>query len=215
MEESMKSIVISLALLVPLAALANDETYGIEKKAETKDSKAYNKDKKAEEKNEKIGAQTDLSQSQLLDKLHKVSMGHVEMGNLAQTHAKSDKVKRYGEKMAKDFTQLDQQVIDYAKGHDIVLSDATGMFKSGKGEAKAEAKEEKMGNLGKLQGEDFDKQFLSSTISGCERLIPVLEGTKGKFDDSKFDRVIGKAVDTLKSYQRDAEKLQKDYAPAS
>jgi predicted outer membrane protein len=210
----MKAIVISLAMMVPLAALANDETYGIEKKSETKDSKAYGKDKKADEK-EKVGVQTDLSQSQLLDKLHKVSIGHVEMGNLAQTHAKSDKVKRLGEKMAKDFTQLDQQVIDYAKGHDIVLSDATGMFKGSKSETKAGEKEEKMTNLGKLQGEDFDKQYLSSTISGCERLIPVLEGTKGKFDDNKFDRVIGKAIDTLKSYQKDAEKLQKDYAPAS
>jgi predicted outer membrane protein len=196
----MKAIAISLALLVPLAALAADEKYGNEKKAET------NTEKKTDEK---VGAQTEMSQSQVLDRLHRVSLNRVELGNLAQTHAKSEKVKHFGEKMAKDFTDIDQQVIDYAKGHDIVLSEATAS-KEGK-----QAKEEKMTSLGKLQGEEFDKKFLSATIESGHRITSQLEAAKGKYEDAKFDRVLGKAIDTLKQYQRDAEKLQKDYAPAS
>jgi len=204
----MKAILISAALLAPLAALANDETYSTEKKADTKPAV----EKKADDK---LAIDTELSQSQLLDKLHKVSLGHTEMANLAQTHAKNDKLKRLGSKMAKDFAGLDQEVIGYAKDHDIVLSDATGMFKKGEKPAmKAGAKNEMYG-LGKLTGEAFDKAFLSATVDGCQRFVPTLEGAKGKFDDMKFDRVLGKAIDTLKAYEKDAEKLQKDYAPAS
>lgn len=213
----MKALLISACLFAPALALANDETYGLEKKADNKhDAKKSDDIKKDEKKDhEQAKVQTDLSQSQLLDKLHKVNTGHVEMGNLAQTHAKSDKLKRLGDKMAKDFTTVDQNVIAYAKDHDIVLADATGMFKGRLDKAELNQKGEKFGNLGKLQGEQFDKQFLSAITEGCEKFIPVLEGAKGKFDDAKFDRVLGKAVDTLKSYQKDAEKLQKDYAPST
>jgi predicted outer membrane protein len=144
-----------------------------------------------------------------------VGVGHTEMGNLAQTRAKSDKVKGFGEKMAKDFVRLDQQFIDYAKDHDIVLSDATGMFKGTvKGDVKnRDAKFEK---LGKLQGEAFDRAFLTATVEGCEKFIPVLEASKGKYEDASFDRVLDKAINTLKGYQKEAQTItEKDYAPAS
>src|SRR5262249_21011229 len=142
------------------------------------------------------GAKPEMSQSQVLNKLHKVSLSHVELGNLAQTHAKSDKVKSLGEKMSKDFGKIDQTVVDYAKEHDIVLAEATSMGHKGTkagsqadmktgtetmgNEAQAnndignkvgesttgmdEARSSKMERLGKLQGEEFDKAFLTETI---------------------------------------------------
>ncbi|MBK7864375.1 MAG: DUF4142 domain-containing protein [Archangiaceae bacterium] len=203
----MKAILISVSLLAPLAAMAADEN-----RPTTAEKAEKRADAKAKENPAPVA--TDLSQSQLLDKLHKVSTGHTEMGNLAQTHAKSDKVKTLGEKMAKDFSGLDQHVIGYAKDHDIVLSAGNVMGKE-KPTADQKAKMEKFSNLPKLQGEEFDKTFLAATIDGCQKFIGVLEGAKGKFDDMKFDRVLSKAIDTMTSYQRDAEKLQKDYAPAS
>src|SRR5438067_1521571 len=118
----MRAMLISAMLLAPVIAMANDETYNKEKKAEKKDIGV----KKTDSVKERAAEYT---QAQLLDKLHKVSVGHSEMGNLAQTHAKSDKVRDFGGKMTKDFEKLDQDVIGYAKDHDIVLSDATGMFK--------------------------------------------------------------------------------------
>lgn len=204
----MKAMFISAALLASAAAYAADV-----KKVESKDQKE--KAAVAEKKSDDVKpVQTDYSQSELLDKLHKVAVGHTEMGNLAQTRGADDKVKRLGQKMAKDFVNLDQQFISYAKDNDIVLSDATGMFR-GADKKGASKKSESMERLGKLQGEGFDRAYLTATIDGCEKLIPILEGAKGKFEDGKFDRVLGKAIDTLKSYQKEATKLQQDYAPAS
>lgn len=237
----MKAMFISAALLASAAAFAADvkkveskdqkadkgiekpppEAFGTpEEKAEAKKEKAKaeerkDKDAVADKKSDDVKpVQTDYSQSELLDKLHKVAVGHTEMGNLAQTRGANAKVKRLGQKMAKDFVNLDQQFIDYAKGNDIVLSDATGMFR-GADKKGAANKSESMERLGKLQGEGFDRAFLTATVDGCEKFIPVLEGAKGKFEDGKFDRVLGKAIDTLKSYQKEAAKLQQDYAPAS
>ncbi len=221
----MKAMLMSAVLLASAAALAGDvkkvnekgdEKSALEKpRPETYGATNEKDEKYTEKKTDDVKpVQTDLSQSELLDKLHKVAVGHTEMGNLAQTRARSDKVKRLGQRMSKDFVNLDQQFIDYAKKNDIVLSDATGMFKGSEKKA-ASQKSESMERLGKLQGDAFDRAFLTSAIDGCEKFIPVLEGAKGKFDDAKFDRVLGKAIDTLKGYQKDAEKLREDYAPAS
>ena len=200
----------------PVYEKTYNEKFGTpeEKKAAREADQKDRKEKVATDDKDVKPVQSDLSQSELLDKLHKVAVGHTEMGNLAQTRAKSDKVKRMGEKMSKDFVNLDQQFIDYAKTHDIVLSDATGMFKSGEKKATSK-KAESMERLGKLQGEAFDKAYLTATVEGCEKLIPVLEGAKGKFEDNKFDRVLSRAIDTLKGYQKDAAKIREDYAPAS
>ncbi len=202
----MKAILISAALIVPVVALAADDKYKDERKSEMK---ASDKDRKAYDKT--APAKSDLSQSELLDKLHKVSVGHTEMGNIAQTRAKSDKVLKLGQKMSKDFVKLDQRVIGYAKDNNIVLSDAlTGMKKP---DMKAAAKNE-WADLGKLQGEEFDKKFLSATIDGCQKFIGTLEAARGQYDMS-FDRVLDDAIDTMKSYERDATSIQKDYAPAT
>jgi predicted outer membrane protein len=216
----MKTLIVSLALMVPLAALADDQKYNIEKKADAPKKDVDIKDKDKDKDRDIIS--TDLTQTQLSNKLHKVSMGHVEMGNLAQTHAASDKVKKLGEGMAKDFTKLDQAVIDYAKDHDIVLADALNMGReqtAAKPGGKVSEKDKKASDfdrLGKLSGSEFDKAFLTSTIEGCERFIPVLEGAKGKWDDKAFDRVLNRAIDTLKSAHKEAEKLRgEDITPAS
>lgn len=231
----MKAMFISAALLASAVAFADKppakafgatnpkadiddkytETYeAIERKADGKPAKVETRAGAKVTKEVKV-EKTELSQSELLDKLHKVSVGHTEMGNLAQTRGKSDKVKGFGEKMTRDFVRLDQQFIDYAKDHDIVLSDATGMFKgSVKGDVKN--RDAKFDKLGKLQGEAFDRAFLTATVDGCEKLIPVLEGAKGKYEDSRFDRVLEKAIDTLQGYQKEAQQItEKDYAPAT
>jgi predicted outer membrane protein len=195
----MRAILISGLLLAPLLARAAGEPYA--------------KDKKAEGKPE-------LSQTQLLDKLHHVNVTHIEMGNLAQTHAKSDKVKDYGARMTKDFEKLDRDVISYAKTHDIVLSEGGAMPKE-KGEKSAEGKTldenrmAKMERLGKMQGEEFDKAFLTTTIEGSTRMVPMLEAAKGKYDDKKFDDLLQRTDDTLTKLQHDGEKLQQTYESAT
>jgi len=210
----MKAILISAALIAPVIALAADDKTKNQTKAETKaDIRDAQKDARDAVKKATGGtaAKTEaLSQSELLNKLHKVSVSHTEMGNLAQTHAKSDKVMKLGEKMAKDFTDVDQKVIGYAKDNNIVLSDAVGMMKD---KAKAGAKNE-WADLGKLQGEAFDEKFLSATIDGCQRFVSTLEAAKGKYDMG-FDRVLESAIDTFKSYEKAATDLQKNYAPAT
>ena len=206
----------------PVYERTYNEKYGTaEEKAEAKKARLKDEGRKdkdgavADKKSDDVKpVQSDYSQSELLDKLHKVAVGHTEMGNLAQTRGANDKVKRLGQKIAKEFVNLDQQFIGYAKENDIVLSDATGMFR-GADKKGAANKSESMDRLGKLQGEGFDRAFLTATVDGCEKFIPILEGAKGKFEDGKFDRVIGKAIDTLKTYQKEAAKLQQDYAPAS
>ncbi|MBL8956834.1 MAG: DUF4142 domain-containing protein [Myxococcaceae bacterium] len=207
----MKALFISAALLAPafaVAAPADDKTIN-EKQTDARPTNA----KKANDRSyDEMAAKSDLSQSELLNKLHQVNVGHTELGNLAQTHAKSPKVMKLGERMAKEFTRVDQRVIGYSKDNGIVLSDAVGMMKGAAKEQKGPKAD--WADLGKLQGEAFDRKFLTGTVEGCQRFITTLEGAKGQYDMA-FDRLLDHAIDNFKTFEKEALELDKSYAPST
>jgi putative membrane protein len=199
-----------------------------------------------------------LTKSQLINKLHKVNQMEIEVGNLAQTHAKSAKVKQFGETLVKDHTKADKDVLDFAKANNIVLSEAGmgsaggsmkagesgemgsqgsmgvqgsqgdmgsqgsqgdmgGSYKSGSpsGEQHASKGQMKIDKLSQLQGDAFDREFLTMMAQDHEKLINTLENTRGKENDKKLDALIDKLLPTLRDHQRTAERLQREVPSAS
>lgn len=206
----MKSILIGAALLAPLAAFANDGPK-VESAYDKKTELNPGLTSAANPTNEVAPA---MSRSQVLDKLHKVSRRHSELGNLAQTRASNEQVKELGRQLTRQFTTLDAEVVAYARDQRLPLVDASNLF--GKKQVVStledgvrldESPKSRMERLGKLSGPDFDAAFLTSTVEGCQRLLPVLEQSKGTAD-RKFDVIVDKAIGALKDFQRDAWKLQ-------
>jgi putative membrane protein len=198
-----------------------------------------------------VGEKSDvLTKSQLINKLHHVNQMEIEVGNLAQTHAKSAKVKQFGETLVKDHTKADKEVLDFAKANNIVLSEAGmgsaggsmkageanemgsqgSMGKEGSDEAAGaqgsqgakpehygmkESHSAKIDKLGSLQGDAFDREFLTMMAQDHEKLINTLENTRGKENDKKLDALIDKLLPTLRDHQRTAERLQREVPSAS
>lgn len=210
-----------------------------------------------------VGQGEALSKNQLINKLHRVNQMEIEVGNLAQTHARSAKVKQFGETLVKDHTKADKDVMDFAKSNNITLSEAgvgaTGGSKSYKGESGSyktgssdemgstageqgstgsykagekgttgqvgvgeseqlgmkESHKAKIDRLSNLQGDAFDRAFLTMMVEDHQNVINILESSKGKENDKKLDSLIDKLLPTLRDHQRTAERLQREVPSAS
>jgi putative membrane protein len=187
----------------------------------------------------------------------------IEVGNLAQTHASSAKVKQFGETLVKDHTKADKEVLDFAKANNIVLaekgaakggesaemgshemgeqggamgsqggsmgSEGSTAAKTGEQGAKTgeqygktgeqygmkESGHSKIDHLSSLQGDAFDREFLTMMAKDHEKVINTLENSRGKEGDKKLDALIDKLLPTLRDHQRTAERLQREIPAAS
>jgi putative membrane protein len=201
-----------------------------------------------------------LSKSQLINKLHKVNQMEIEVGNLAQTHAKSPKVKQFGETIVKDHTKADKELMDLAKAEGITLAESgmgatggskskgeSGSYKSGSSDEGSaagdtgsqgyksgqgtttgqagmgesdqmgmkESHQAKIDKLSSLQGDAFDRAFLTMMVEDHTKVINLLESEKGKLNDKKLDAFIDKQLPTLRDHLRTAERLQREVPAAS
>jgi putative membrane protein len=283
LEDSMKRLLTAAAvLLVPAWALAQSEMNDPQPYPSNQTGSAKTGSERTGSDIEKgttgsmnkgmTGEETKtLTKSQLLNKLHHVNAMEIEVGQLAQTHARSAKVKQFGETLVKDHTKADKDVMDFAKNNNIVLSEAgigadksmgssykgssgtaeeqtgspsmgttgspntTGEYKSGesnktgqynKGETGTtgstgeqygmkESHKAKIDRLSNLQGDAFDRAFLTMMVEDHEKVINLLESNKGKENDKKLDTLIDKLLPTLRDHQRTAERLQREVPSAS
>jgi len=73
----------------------------------------------------------------------------------------------------------------------------------------------KIDRLGNLQGDAFDREFLTMMVQDHEKVINLLENSRGKEGDKKLDSLIDKLLPTLRDHQRTAERLQREVPSAS
>jgi predicted outer membrane protein len=107
----MKAILIAAALVVPIAARADDPNKDMgSSKSTTPSTSTINDDS--------------FSEAKVLNKIHHVNKKHVELGQLVQTRGGTDKIRNFGAKLVRDHQKLDKDVISYAKTKNITLDEA-------------------------------------------------------------------------------------------
>src|SRR4051812_43430708 len=86
-----------------------------------------------------------------LEELHHANRSEVEMGRMAQERAMDKKTKDFADRMVKDHTQMDNDVMTFAKDNGIRLMD-TMPAEHGESQEMKEA----MNHLMSLKGPQFD-----------------------------------------------------------
>jgi putative membrane protein len=104
------------------------------------------------------------------------NMVEAKLGELAQTNASSDEVKKLGKTMYDDHTKANQQLTALAKKDNITIPTAI----SDKGQKTYD-------DLAKKTGKDFDKAFTSLMVSDHKKVIDAFqkEATSGSNPDLK------------------------------
>lgn len=155
-------------------------------------------------------------QNKVLGFLHHVNKGEIEMAKLAKDNASSDQVKKFADTLIKDHQNVDDQVVAFAKTHNVDLdamqADATGAHRATPGATGTQMDENNSRAVGSATGEYARTAMGGSGTAGDSHAqakaehratLEKLRGLKGAEFDKEFVRVMIKdhqmAIDRLTS----------------
>jgi putative membrane protein len=134
------------------------------------------------------------------DFVNEAAMGgmlEVKLGELAQSRAASDDVRKFGQRMIEDHTKLDQKLTE--------LATRKGMALPEKLDAPAQAKFEE---LAKLSGVKFDKAYVSGMVADHEHDLAGFEKEATAAKDPDLAALVSGALPTLQEHLALAKQVQ-------
>ena len=116
-----------------------------------------------------------LDQTQLLQKLHHVNQEEIKAGQLAEQKGASSDVKDYGRMLVKDHQQADRELTTLAGKLNVDLS---AMKMDHEMREKREVHQNKMEQLQKMTGKDFDRGFAMMMVNGHQQVIQIVKNSE-------------------------------------
>jgi putative membrane protein len=127
-----------------------------------------------------------------------ISMTEVQLGKLAQDHAATQPVMKFGQRMVRDHTRMANELRDLAKSKGVTLPD------------KLDKKHQKMvDQMSSLRAGDFDRAYTKDMVSGHEEAIQKFEDEARNGHDPEIKAWAAKEVKILQDHLRFAQKTVK------
>ena len=143
--------------------------------------------------------------SQTFAELHAVGQWSVTLSEMADKRAKSDLVKSYAQTIITANPTLDAKVVAVAQkqGIDIAPSDPqSAESKSLTERMKAEAV-----LLGSLEGDAFDKEFMTLVTNTQQSVLNLLKASKGAAKEPEVKQLIGELTTTVQGRVKTAQDI--------
>jgi putative membrane protein len=116
-------------------------------------------------------------------------MMEVELGNLAQQKAKSQKVKDFGKMMVDDHTKLNNEFKDIASKKSIDLPATV-----------TDDQRKEIDDLSKKSGADFDKAYVNMMVDDHKKDIAAFKKAEGDVSDNDVKNFITNSLPTLQKH---------------
>jgi len=143
--------------------------------------------------------------SESFSELHAVSQWSVTLSEMADKRAKSDLVKAYARTVMSSNPDLDAKLVSVAKqqGIDIAPPEPqTEESRSLSDRMKAEAV-----LLGSLEGDAFDKEYMTLVTNTQQSVLNLLKATKGSAKEPEVKQLIGELTTTVQSRLKTAQDI--------
>ena len=143
--------------------------------------------------------------SESFSELRAVSQWSVTLSEMADKRAKSDLVKSYARTITNANPTLDTKIESVAqkKGIDVApLNPQTEEGKSLSERMKAEAV-----LLGSLEGDAFDKEYMTLVTNTQQSVLNLLKASKGSAKDPEVKQLIGELTTTVQSRVKTAQDI--------
>jgi putative membrane protein len=124
-------------------------------------------------------------------------MAEVKLGELAKQKAKSEDVKKFGERMVTDHSKANEELMGVARQKGITIPEQL--------DATHAATIEKMS---KLEGEQFDKAYVADMIKDHKEDVSEFESASKKLTDPDIKGFATKTLPTLKEHLQQIEGLK-------
>ena len=145
-------------------------------------------------------ADTKLSDAdqKFLKEADEIGMTEVQLGKLAQDHAATQPVMRFGQRMVRDHSRMGNELRDLAKSKGVTLPD------------KLDKKHQKMvDQMSSLRAGDFDRAYTKDMVSGHEEAIQKFEDEAKNGHDPEVKAWAAKEVKILQEHLRLARQTVK------
>jgi putative membrane protein len=133
-----------------------------------------------------------------VQKANEINLGESRIGELTQKNASNDAIKKFGERMVQDHSQLNKELREIASKKGITLPDQLD-----------QKHQDLMDQLMKLNGANFDRTFAKDMVSGHEKAIEVFEAEVKNGQDPDIKAWAEKSLPTLREHLRLAKAAAK------
>jgi putative membrane protein len=130
-----------------------------------------------------------------LEKAAEMNLAEIELGKLGKEKATSDNAKELANDLVSDHGKLQDQLESIAKSKDVKLP-----------KEPSARHQSTVRSLGKLEGDEFDKEFMQENVQAHKQAVDLYEDNLKKIDDADVKDYIEKALPGLKAHLEMAQK---------
>ena len=137
--------------------------------------------------------------------LHAVSQWSLNLSQMADKKAKSDLVKNYARTVATTTGTADQKLLSIAQKHGLNVGPVDPQTEAGKSlldRSKAET-----ALLDSLQGDAFDKEYMTLVTNTQQSVIHVLQTSKASATDPEVKQFLGDMETTVQNRQKTTQDI--------
>jgi len=137
--------------------------------------------------------------------LHAVGQWSIDLSKMADTKAKSDLVKGYAREVTTQNTDKDAKLMAVAQKHGIEVAAVDPQTEEGKSLLDRMEAEKTM--LSSLEGDAFDKEYMTLVTNTQQSVIHFLEAQKATAKDPDVKRLIGDMTTTVQKRLKTAQEI--------
>jgi len=136
------------------------------------------------------------SDQAFVTKASESGMAEVELGKIGSAHAMNADVRKFAERMVSDHEKANDELKAIARQKNFTI--AEGLKKEHK---------EAASRVGKLQGEQFDREFTAQMVKDHEAAVELFSNEAQSGQDSELKAWAAKTLPTLREHLRLAKSL--------
>ena len=158
-------------------------------------------------------AELNTEETHVLATLHHSNQVQIDAGSLATSHARSGKVRQYGEQLIKDHQQADGILRSYARRAGVTIQEPP-MARSEAEHQDAEEDAAAMQRLRGLDGAAFDRAFLNCMVNDHRNGLQLVRNARSQISDPRLRSMLDNLLPVLQQHLTLAQKLQREAAAA-
>lgn len=144
-------------------------------------------------------AQQQQPANSFLQEAARDNMAEVKMADVAQERASSDEVKYYAKQLKASHEVAKERLEEIADNQDVDLPDEPN-----------DQQQQKQDKLSKLEGQQFDRQYLQTMIEGHKKTIQEFEQQAKTGPDQQVRQYAKNNLPALRAHLEMAQQLQQD-----
>ena len=139
-----------------------------------------------------------LTDSQVLMKLHHINEEEIEVGQIAQKNGSTRDVKDFGATLVRDHTKADQDVKTLASKMNV---DPEAKKADATHQEKQQVMQNKIDQLKKMRGKDFDRAFAQMMVNGHRQAIEMVKDARGTVQNAELKSLLDRLLPTLQKHE--------------